>query len=190
MDDTRVLKLDPSNMNVTFEVGWIGAAKVHGRFTDLRGTLRFPDEEIEHAALTVDVAARSISTGIALRDRHLRGPDFLDVAHSPFISFRSDIVTCEDGTVVVDGVLSLRGIERRVAVRCPLCPADCRVSHSTFSLGADLIVPRREHWVGVGHGLGTLNPLFVIIGSDVHIRVELVVPATHWVPAHLPALGR
>ena len=64
------------------------------------------------------------------------------------------------------------------------------VSHPAFSLGAELVVHRREHRVGVGQGLRSLNPLFVIIGNDVHIRVELAVPATHWVPAHLPALGR
>lgn len=190
MDNVRILELDPSNMSVTFEVGWIGATKVRGRFTDVRGTLRLAEDDIAHASLTVDVAAKSISTGIALRDRHLRGSDFLSVAHSPFISFRSDLVTCVDGAVVIDGVLSLRGIERRISVRCPLCPAGRKASHPTFSLGTEFAVPRREHRVGVGRGPGRLNPLFVIIGRDVHIKVELVVPATHWIPAHLPAPGR
>jgi polyisoprenoid-binding protein YceI len=190
MDDARILRLDASNVMVRFEVGWIGKAKVRGRFGDLRGTLRLDEQGMENAAITMDVAAKSIATGITLRDLHLRGPDFLDAAHWPFISFRSDLVTAMHRAVVVDGVLSLRGIERRISVRCPLSPADGRDSRPTISLGVEFVVHRREHRVGVGRGLGILNPLFIIIGNDVHVRVELVIPATYWTPVHHPALGR
>ena len=109
MPGARPIRLDASNVDVTFAVRWFGALTVRGRFTRVVGTLRIPDGCLEGADLTVDVLSDSVRTGIALRDRHPSGPQFLDAGRhrtSPFAACR---VSRPNGLLLVTGALVLRG---------------------------------------------------------------------------------
>ena len=190
MDERHVISLDSRNTSITFEVAWIPGITVHGRFTAMHGKLEMPDDDIEHAEVSIDVAAESVSTGIALRDTHLRGRRFLDAANSPYITFRSERVSRTNGSLEIEGTLTLRGIRRRITSRCPLNWAAGRGLTGTLSLGAEMEVPHTEHKVAAARGLDRFNPLLAMIGREVRVRVEVVVPATQLLPALLPALGR
>jgi polyisoprenoid-binding protein YceI len=184
--------LDATNARVAFVATWFGAVPVRGTFTRVHGALHVPGLDIERAELALDVEAASVQTGIGLRDRHLAASDFLDSARYPLISFRSDEVRHTNGTVVVSGTLSLRGVERRVTTACRLHPAARRGAGlpSVVSVSALVAVPRRAHSVGVPRGVRKLDPLFRVIGDDVSVTVELLVPSASILPALLPALGR
>lgn len=190
MDERHIIGLDAKNTSVTFEIGWVAGITVRGRFTELQGKLEMPDDDIEHAELSVDVIAESVSTGIALRDRHLRGPRFLDALRSPYISFRSERVSRTNGSLEIEGMLSLRDVQRRITSSCPLNWADRRGKAGTLSLCAELEVPHTEHGVATAQGLERFNPLLAMIEREVRVRVEVVVPATQLLPVLLPALGR
>ena len=65
--------------------------------------------------------AASIDTANPDRDAHLMSPDFLDVEHYPTITFRSTHVhDNEDGTYVVGGDLTIRGVTRPVVLETEL----------------------------------------------------------------------
>ena len=190
MDARGGIPLDARNTTVRFSVPWIAFTIVRGTFRELHGLLALPDDDIEHATLSLDVSAASVSTGLALRDRHLRGPRFLDADHSPLISFRSERVTHRGPQLVVDGVLSLRGIERPLTARCPLGWNGGPGLGAELALCGEVLVPRVAHGVGVTAGLQSFNPLMRVIGQAVLVRVDVVVPATQLLPRLLPALGR
>jgi polyisoprenoid-binding protein YceI len=61
---------------------------VRGRFKEVTATLTGDRDHPEDAGLQVSIAARSIDTGIADRDAHLRGTDFFDAERFPEIGFR------------------------------------------------------------------------------------------------------
>ena len=134
--------------------------------------------------------AESVATGIALRDRHLRGERFLDASRWPYITYRGERITRTNGSLEIEGVLTLRGVERRVTSTCPLQWVDGRGMSGTLSLCAELAVPHTEHGVAAARGLDRFNPLLAMIGREVHVQVEVAVPATQRLPALLPALGR
>ena len=176
----RQLVLDATNTTIAFEVRWFGVYPIRGHFTRVHGALELDDECITHAHVRLDVEAASLDTGIPLRDRHLRGPRFLFADLHPFISFRSNGVQRHNGSVVVDGTLSLRGREASIQSAWPVDP------RGTWSPSIDIAggftVSRREFSVGVPQGLAGYNPLLLAIADEVRIDVHMRVPAERIVP--------
>jgi polyisoprenoid-binding protein YceI len=187
--ENHSIQLDAGNLSVTFAVRWLGAVTVRGRFTQATGTVRIPDGCLDQAEVSIDVVAASLQTGIGLRDRHLRGPQFLDAERHPLITFRSTKVHRPNGVLIVSGLLSLRGLERQIRARCPIDHAG-DAGASPVRVSARFTVPRLPHGIGVARGIERLNPLLYAIGSDVVIHADVLVPANELLPALLPALGR
>lgn len=188
-DESRELTIDARNMRLTFSVS-LGPLMVRGSFGEMRGQLVLPGDDIERAELSVDVVAESISTGLPMRDRHLRGRSFLDSGRFPLISFRSERVICEPEALVVQGILSLRGVERRVVSNCPLRGVHDSVGTATLALCGESEISRTDFGVGIPRGLDVVNPIFLVVGRQVHIRVDLGLPASLLLPALLPARER
>lgn len=187
---THIL-LDAQNTHVSFSA-MLGVAQVRGHFRDVRGEVVIDGDDLARTALSIDVAAASVATGIRLRDRHLCGTTFLDAAHHPLVSFRSDRVTRDDdgGGVLVSGLLTLRGVERRIVTRAPLAAGDGQGLGGTVALQGEIVVDREAHHIGAARGLERLNPIFLFLRRDVRVRVDLLLAARYLLPALLPALGR
>ena len=173
MDAQSPFDLGVSNASVSFRVRWFGVVTVSGRFDAITGTLLVGNDE-DDLAVTVDVSSASVKTGIALRDRHLRGRRFLGAERHPVIRFASDRVRRRDDGWEVGGRLSLRGSTRDVH----LLVRDEPSSGTVRRLTGEFTVPRQPHDIGVAFGIRRLNPLLWAIGDEVLLRVELLVPAT------------
>lgn len=141
---------------------------VRGRFTDVRGTIHLPSDDDDTVAVTVEIRADSVRTGISLRDRHLRGPLFLDAAHHPVITFRGGDVMRLPTHIAVPGSLTIRGITRTEELRCAINEAE-----PNRDLLADVTISRRAYDVGVPRGLRRLDPLFVVIGDEVRVSIRV-----------------
>lgn len=164
------LRLTPENVVVAMAVRWLGGLTVRGRFMDVRGTIHVPVADDDTAAVTVEVRADSVRTGIGLRDHHLRGPLFLDAARHPVITFRGGDVMRMPNYVAVPGSLTIRGVTRTEELRCSLDSLA-----TSRELSADLTIPRRAYDVGAPTGLRRLDPLFVVIGDDVKISIRITI---------------
>jgi polyisoprenoid-binding protein YceI len=164
------IRLTPENVEVTMSVRWLGGMIVRGRFIDVRGTIHVPVHDDDTAAVTVEIRADSVRTGISLRDRHLRGPLFLDAARHPTITFRGGDVMRMPDYVAVPGSLTIRDVTRTEELRCSLAGLT-----SGREIAADVTIDRRAYGVGVPHGIRRLDPLFVVIGDDVRISLRIAV---------------
>jgi polyisoprenoid-binding protein YceI len=165
---TAPIRLTPDNVVVTMSVRWLGGMIVRGRFTDVRGTIHVPADDEDTAAVTVEIGADSVRTGISLRDRHLRGPLFLDAAHHPLITFRGGDVMRLPTHLAVPGSLTIRGVTRTEELRCSLDD----VANRGY-IAADVTLSRRAYGVGVPRGVRRLDPLFVVIGDEVRISIRV-----------------
>lgn len=162
------LRLTPENTRVSIAVRWLGGLIVRGTFADVRGTIHVPVADDDTAAVTVEVRTDSVHTGISLRDRHLRGPLFLDAQRYPIITFRGADAMRLPTHVAVPGSMTIRGVTRTEELRCSLDGVATR-----RELVADVTLSRRAYGVGVPHGLRRLDPLFVVIGDDVRIGIRV-----------------
>lgn len=190
MSGACAVTLNAQNTTVAFSVPWWAFITVRGTFDRVAGELIIPNGDLSSASLRLEVESGSMDTGIRLRDRHLRGPQFLDAAHFPVITFSSSRVERVNGAMQVSGRLSLRGVEREIVARVPLGYAQGEGIESTLAMETEVLLPRRPHGVGMARGIHNLNPLLHAIGGDVTVSIRLLVPAARLLPALLPALGR
>ena len=99
--------LDPgkSSIRLKNKSMW-GLVPVNGVFRELSGSGTVsPDGEVSG---TLTVAAASIDTKNARRDRHLRSADFFDSANNPDITFTMDGIRPSGQAVAVTGALTVR----------------------------------------------------------------------------------
>jgi polyisoprenoid-binding protein YceI len=106
-------RIDPSHSTLGFRVRHLMFESVRGRFLDFDGAIEAGDD----VSIVGAVRAASVETHQPERDAHLRSPDFLDVERHPEIVFASSSVALfDDGSAVVLGDLTIKGVERPVAL--------------------------------------------------------------------------
>ena len=108
--------IDPPHSEVGFGIRFMGLTTVHGRFTDYRGTIMYVDGDIARSTVSVLIDARSIDTGVRLRDNDLRGPSFFATDSFPSIFFQSTRIEPVAAGLVAHGILKMRGVTREVAL--------------------------------------------------------------------------
>jgi len=108
--------IDPAHSEVGFGIRFMGLTTVHGRFTDYHGTIMYVDGDPARSTVSVLIDARSIDTGVRLRDNDLRGPAFFATDSFPSIFFQSTRIEPLADGFVAHGTLKMRGITREVAL--------------------------------------------------------------------------
>jgi polyisoprenoid-binding protein YceI len=114
--------IDTSHSHIQFVARHMMISKVRGSFREFSGTVVIADEPTQ-SAVDVVINAASIDTGDAARDEHLRSPEFLDVEHHPEIRYRSTAVRSQGNKWAVDGLLTIKGVTREVALSVEFCGA-------------------------------------------------------------------
>jgi polyisoprenoid-binding protein YceI len=112
--------IDSSHSDIQVIARHMMISKVRGRFREFSGVIDI-GEEPERSSVQVTIAASSIDTGDADRDRHLRSPEFLDVDRFPEIRFRSTQVSAVRDRWQMTGDLTIRDVTRPVVVDFEFC---------------------------------------------------------------------
>jgi polyisoprenoid-binding protein YceI len=107
--------IDPGHADVAFVGRHFGLTKVRGRFTDVRGTVRFVEDPAA-SAVEVVIGMASVDSGNRTRDEHLRSAELFDVARFPEATFRSTDVEWRGDAGTAHGDLTIHGVTRRVAL--------------------------------------------------------------------------
>ncbi len=115
--------LEPAHTVPMFAVVHSGISTQRGLFGRASGTVTL-DRGAKTGTIDVAVDTTSLVTGDALRDRVLRGEDFLDAGRYPAAIFRSTRVVYDgDAPVRAEGELTLRGVTR--PLRIDIGPLRC-----------------------------------------------------------------
>jgi polyisoprenoid-binding protein YceI len=110
-------EIDSSHSGIHFSVRHMVVAKVRGQFARWSGSVLAEDGDLARAKAEVIIDASSIETGVADRDKHLKSPDFFDVARFPEMTFMSKRVEKQtDEALRVTGDLMIRGVTREVVL--------------------------------------------------------------------------
>jgi polyisoprenoid-binding protein YceI len=111
---------DQSHSTIGFSVHqFLGTT--HGKFTKFDGKIDVDREHPENSSVTVRIAVRSIDTGIAKRDNHLRSPEFFAVEKYPDIMFKSRSVKqtgAQEGDILGD--LTMHGVTKPITLHVRL----------------------------------------------------------------------
>lgn len=107
--------IDPTHSHIQFSVRHMGLSTVRGTFGELSGAISDDHGSVQSADADVDM--KSINTNSAMRDEHLRGAEFFDVANYPTAHFRLTKAERKGGDLTVTGDLSIRGVTKPVTLK-------------------------------------------------------------------------
>jgi polyisoprenoid-binding protein YceI len=108
--------VDRSHSEAAFQIRHF-VTQVRGQFDDFTGTIRMDPDNAAASSVEFEIAAASINTFNADRDKHLRSADFFDVEKHPRITFRSSRVEkTGEATYKVTGTLSLHGVSKEITL--------------------------------------------------------------------------
>ena len=115
-DPVQTYAIDPAHTSVTFSIRHL-VTRVQGQFRDVAGTIEVNRQEPAASSVTFTIQAASIDTRIEQRDKHLKSPDFFDVAKYPEITFVSKKVVAKDKTrFEVTGDFTMHGVTKEITV--------------------------------------------------------------------------
>ncbi|MBI4215219.1 MAG: YceI family protein [Parcubacteria group bacterium] len=109
---------DPAHSSAEFSVKHFGVSWVKGRFANLDGKIFFdPDKPDAGGSVEAKIDAKSVWTGDAARDNHLRSKDFFDVDRYPHLTFKSTgVQKARENEYKVKGDLTIRGVTKQVTL--------------------------------------------------------------------------
>ena len=110
---TGTWQSDPVHSSVGFDVRH-AVGTFRGGFGAFQATL---SDESGEPRLTGHVPVESVQVKDENLEAHLLSPEFFDSDQTPEIRFESSSIASEDGRVVVDGDLTVRGITKHVVAR-------------------------------------------------------------------------
>jgi polyisoprenoid-binding protein YceI len=108
--------LDPAHTRASFSARHMMVTTVRGDFSNVTGTVEYDGKQLAAAQVTASIDTRTLDTKLAQRDEQLKGPDFLDVAKFPAMTFKSTrIEPLPGGAFRMTGGLTIRGVTREVS---------------------------------------------------------------------------
>jgi polyisoprenoid-binding protein YceI len=89
----------------------------HGFFGKWDADVKLDATKYENSTISLTIDASSINTRVDMRDNHLRGPDFFDVAKFPTITFKSTgVKQTAANKLEITGDLTVKGVTKKIVV--------------------------------------------------------------------------
>lgn len=135
---------------INFKIKHLGYSWLSGRFNNFEGSFSYDEKNPAASKVSVTIDPASIDSNHELRDKHLRGDDFLNVAKYPSAGFVSTKITPKgEGKLEIAGTLTLHGVSKSVVI-------------DAYEIGAG-----KDPWGGYRHGFsGTTSIALKDFGID------------------------
>ncbi|MBD2780241.1 YceI family protein [Xenorhabdus szentirmaii] len=101
---------------IEFRIQHLGFSWLYGGFRDFDGHFTFDPQNPAKDKVNVVIKTGSVDTNHAERDKHLRGPDFLNTSKYPEAKFSSTHVKKEGEHYFITGDLTLNGVTKPVTL--------------------------------------------------------------------------
>jgi len=159
--------IDGAHSSANFTVRHMGISTVHGRFTDVSGTILFDEKNPEKSSVTAVIKATSVNTDNATRDKHLGTPDFFDSATYPDIKFQStSIKKVEGDKYVAVGNLTIRDVTKQVEIPFTLAAGKGMKGEPRLGVEATLTINRFDYHV-------SYDPTGMGVSKEVKIELSV-----------------
>ena len=108
--------IDNSHSYVIFKTSHLGFSYIVGHLETIEGTFTHNAEDLSASAAVVTIQVDSLDSDFAERDKHLKGPDFLDAAAHPEITFVSTGYNGSASEGTLTGDVTIRGVKKSVDI--------------------------------------------------------------------------
>jgi len=163
----ETLPITPDNSKVEFVASKVTRSH-NGSFKQFSGAIDLVNNAVEPSRVAIDIDAGSVVTDDDGLTKHLKTPDFFDVAKYPKATFTSTKIepsTAGGGTHNITGNFDLHGVKKSINF-----PATIQVAPDKVSVNAEFSVNRKD-W-----GLVYPGKADDLIRDEVLIKLTLNVP--------------
>jgi polyisoprenoid-binding protein YceI len=109
--------VDPAHSRIGFVARHAMVTKVRGSFTEFEGTVFLDEQDPAQSSARIVIKVRSIDTGNADRDNHLRSNEFFAMDEFPEITFTSNAAEqVGDEDFKLTGDLTVKGVTKPVTI--------------------------------------------------------------------------
>lgn len=110
-------KDDKSHTMINFTVSHMVISEVSGQFNEFEARMESSKEDFSDAKINVSIKAKSINTGTAGRDNHLRSAEFFNADIDSIITFTSTkLEKVGVDAYKIYGSLTMRGVTKEVVL--------------------------------------------------------------------------
>ena len=148
--------------------------KREGRFKEVTGELSYDPDRPSDTRVNLVVNTASVDINNAEHNELLRSPEFFDAAEFPTMRFTSTATATQpDGTMVVDGDLTIRGITKRIAIPVALRMTQRDGASAAARFDTTFDIDRTEFGL---NGLPKTKGFNIPISKRVQIHVSIAAP--------------
>ncbi|HVW78427.1 MAG TPA: YceI family protein [Alloacidobacterium sp.] len=165
-------QIDPAHSEADFTVRHMGISNVHGRFGNLNGTLTLDEKDITKSTVNATVDVRTVDTGVAQRDTHLKSPDFFEATKYPQMTFVSKSLSNSNGQLQLTGDLTLHGVTKSVtlALDGPSKEQADPYGKIRRAFSATTTIHRQDFGLNWN---GNLKSGDTVVGNDVKVELDI-----------------
>ena len=155
----------------------MGISNVKGQFKDFAGVIVLDEGTVKDAIGTIQV--KSVDTGVAQRDDHLRTADFFDAAKYPTITFKAKRFKKKpvfarhklpDGRMTIVADFTMHGITKELSLPARLTgPAKDPWGNMRIGLVAKAKLNRKDYGINFHQVLETGA---ILVGEEVEFEIN------------------
>lgn len=165
---TSTWTIDPNHSSIGFEIRHMGVSNVRGSIGGVKGTVTLNDKDMTKSSVEATVDTTTVTTNVDARDKHLKSPDFFDVAKYPQITFKSTSLTNNGGKLQLTGDLTLTGTTKSVTLDLdgPAPPQTGKDGKTRSGFSATGMLKRSDY---------TFGPKFpsAMVGDEVKFTIDV-----------------
>jgi polyisoprenoid-binding protein YceI len=170
---TDSFTIDKAHSDVSFKVRHL-MSTVTGRFDEFDGVIEVDFQNLTASSVNFTIAAASIDTANADRDKHLRSADFFDVEKHPEITFASSKITkMDDSTFAVTGTFTMHGVSKSITLPVKYL-GEIKDPWGNTKAGFELTTTLNRKDYGISWNKA-LDAGGFILGDDVAVTINLQV---------------
>lgn len=140
--------IDSNHSAANFTVKHMAISTVHGRFSDVSGTILFDSNDPSKSSVSAVIKSASINTDNSMRDKHLNSPDFFETTKYPEIKFQSTSVRkTGEGQYLAVGNLTIKDVTKQVEVPFTLSQGKNMKGVPELGVEARISLDRTEYHV-------------------------------------------
>ena len=145
---------------INFEISHMKVMTVKGCFHDFGGEVIADKTSIKEISSKINV--KSIDTKDTSRDKSLLNDKYFDAETFPFISFKSLHIRSTDSGYVIDGLLKIKDVEKKITFPYKVTRED-----GVLHFYADTVINRKDF--NLKFGL-----MDTLVGKEVNITLKIV----------------
>lgn len=164
-------KIDKIHSAVGFSAKHLMVSKTSGQFDDYDGTIKFDPNDLASSKIEVTIQSATINTHMEKRDEHLKGPDFLDVAKFPTITFVTKSIAKEGDAYQLTGDLTIKGVTKEITVPAEISgPVNSPMGGVVIGIESSFKINRQDY--GVSWNKAMDNGGFVV-SDEINVNVGI-----------------